>query len=244
MTDAVLIVGGAFNPVHTQHIALLCAAKEELEHQGDWRIIGGYFAVATDGYVRQKLRSRNERTMKLQHRLALVRQAMEDVPWLANSPFQAEMLTQHDGSALALSERLQKLLKNDQVQVLLVAGADRMVSRGVPKWRKAVKHPSPLIKTVGVGRETEEGINLRKLWRDDWNKNLIPQPENFILLQTSVQAVSSTMVRAHLHRWFLAKNDPAEQREIEEELVYRLGYLHASVMNSIKIHPDDLYLDK
>lgn len=243
MTDAVLIIGGAFNPTHTQHIALLCAAKEELENEGQWRIIGGYCAVATDGYVRQKLRSRNERTMKLQHRLAIVRQAMQDIPWLVNSPYQAEMLKQHDGSALALNERLQKLMKNDHLQVLIVVGADRMVHRGVPKWRKAVKHPSALVKTVGIGRETEEGINLRHLWRDDLNKNLIPQPNIFILLRTSVQTVSSTMVRTHLHRWLLAKNDPAQQREIEEDLVHRLGYLHASVMDYIKIHEDGLYLD-
>jgi nicotinic acid mononucleotide adenylyltransferase len=57
MKDAIIILGGAFNPVHTQHIALLCLAKEELEKSGTWNILGGYLAVATDGYVRHKLAS-------------------------------------------------------------------------------------------------------------------------------------------------------------------------------------------
>ena len=100
MQDAILILGGAFNPVHTQHIASLCLAKDELEKTTEWNIIGGYLAVATDNYVLHKLHSKNEHTIKLQHRLAMINEAINDIPWLINSPFQQEMLKQHDGISI------------------------------------------------------------------------------------------------------------------------------------------------
>jgi len=35
MKDAILVIGGSFNPVHTQHISMLCLAKQELENTGE-----------------------------------------------------------------------------------------------------------------------------------------------------------------------------------------------------------------
>ena len=109
MKDAIIILGGAFNPVHTQHIDLLCLAKQELETSGQWNIIGGYLAVAPDNYVLHKLHSRNEYTIQLKHRLRLINEVMKDIPWLRNSPFQEEMLKRHDSSAFALGQRLKCL---------------------------------------------------------------------------------------------------------------------------------------
>ncbi|CAF1319872.1 unnamed protein product [Rotaria sp. Silwood1] len=133
MKDAVVILGGAFNPVHTQHIALLCLAKQELEINSEWNIIGGYLAVSADYYVCHKLSSRNERTIKLKHRLALVYEAIKDIPWLINSPFQEEMLKRHVGSAFVLGQHLKRLLKNDNIQILILVGGDRMIKNGIPK---------------------------------------------------------------------------------------------------------------
>ena len=240
MKDAIIVLGGAFNPVHTQHISLLCRAKEELEKNREWNILGGYLAVATDGYVRHKLQSRNERTMKIEHRLALVSEAMKDVPWLRDSPFQEEMLKRHDGSAFELSQRLIKLLKNDKIQVLILIGGDRMVKKGVPIWRKSSSNRIPTIR-VGVGRMMDNEVNLFQLWQDDLQKNLIQNPKEFILLDIPLRSVSSSMVRAHLSQWY---NSPLEYRlEIENDLVNINSYLDANVMNYMKTHQNDLYID-
>jgi nicotinic acid mononucleotide adenylyltransferase len=239
MKDAIIILGGAFNPVHTQHIALLCLAKEELEKTGAWNILGGYLAVATDGYVRHKLQSRNERTIKLKHRLAMISEAMKDIPWLRHSPFQEEMLKQHDGSAFALGQRIQKLLKNDNIQILILIGGDRMVKKGVPIWRKSSSNRIPVIR-VGIGRVTDENINLFELWQQDFNKNLIHNPKEFILLNVPLRSVSSSLVRIHLHQWF---NSKEQQTEIENDLVNINSFLDINVMNYIKNHQNDLYIN-
>lgn len=238
MKDAILILGGAFNPVHTQHISLLCLAKEELEHTGAWNILGGYLAVATDGYVLHKLQSRNERTIKLQHRLAMINEAMKDIPWLRNSPFQDEMLKQHDGSAFALGERIKKLLKNDNIQILILIGGDRMVKKGIPIWRKPPGKHSVI--RVGIGRSMDEDINLFELWQKDLDQNLIHNPNEFILLNLPLRSVSSSLVRRHLHQWF---NSESTQTEIENDLVNTNSFLHLNVMNYIKKHQTDLYIN-
>ena len=241
MKDAVLVLGGAFNPVHTQHVALLCLCKQELEARGRWNVIGGYFAVATDNYVLHKMKSRSERTIKLQHRLELVKEAIRDVPWLANSPFQEQMLQQHDGSAFALGQRLKRLMKDDRVQLLIVIGADRMVKKGQPIWRKSTP-PSSTIR-VGVGRVLNENIDLLDLWQTDLANDRIVNQNEFILLNSSVGSVSSSLVRRHLHEWFLARDDASKRDEIETDLLTRQSYIHSSTMNYIKEHRDDLYAD-
>ena len=241
MKDAVIILGGAFNPVHTQHLALLCLAKEELEKSGAWRIVGGYLAVATDGYVRHKLAARNERTMKIEHRLALVKEAMKDIPWLRESPFQDEMLKRHDGSAFELSQRLMRLIKDDRIQILILVGGDRMVKKGVPIWRRSLPNRVPVIR-VGVGRMMDEDVNLFQLWRDDLQKNLIPHPNEYLLLNIPLRSVSSSLVRTYLHRWFQSSSE-AERTELEKDLVSTHSFLHAHVLDYIKLHRNDLYID-
>lgn len=241
MKDAILTLGGAFNPVHIQHIDLLCLAKQELEATGQWNIIGGYLAVATDNYVRHKLHSRNERTIKLEHRLALIKEAMKDIPWLINSPFQEQMLKQHDGSANALGQRLQRLLKNDNIQILILIGGDRMVKKDIPIWRKPSDKTSVI--RVGVGRIMDENINLSKLWQEDLDKNLIHNPTEFIILNIPLRSVSSSIVRIHLNQWLNAKDDSEKQMQIENDLIHINSFLHSTVMNYIKNHQDHLFID-
>lgn len=239
MKDAILVLGGAFNPVHTQHIDLLCSAKNQLEKTGEWNILGGYLAVATDGYVRNKLKSRNERTIKLEHRLALVREAMKDQSWLSNSPFQNEMLQRHDGSALALSERVKKLLKNSNIQTLILIGGDRMMKKGIPIWRQSSNTHSVI--RVGIGRLDEQNVNLFDLWKHDIENNLIHNPKEFILLDLPLRSVSSSLIRSYLAQW---SNSPEKQLDIEHELTEIQSYLHSNVMNYIKQHQHDLYINE
>ncbi|CAF1277677.1 unnamed protein product [Rotaria sordida] len=242
MKEGIIILGGAFNPVHTQHIALLCLVKQELEVNGQWNILGGYLAVAPDGYVRHKLHSRNERTIKLKHRLALIHEAITDIPWLINSPFQEEMLKQHDGSAFALGQRLKRLLKNDNIQIIILVGGDRMISNGIPIWRRSFPNRLPVIR-VGVERIMNDNNNkLFEYWQQDLNKNLILNPEEFILLNLPIQSVSSSIVRIYLNQWFNAKEDSKKQFDIENDLININSFLHSSVMNYIKNNQDDLYI--
>ncbi len=72
--EIILCVGGAFNPVHTQHVQMLNLAKSHLEaNQQNLKIIAGCLAPAPDSYVKRKLRT--GRAMKAQHRLLMCKLA-------------------------------------------------------------------------------------------------------------------------------------------------------------------------
>ncbi len=72
--EIIMCVGGAFNPVHTQHVQMLNLAKSHLEsNQKNLNIIAGFLAPAPDGYVKRKLRT--DRAMKAEHRLLMCKLA-------------------------------------------------------------------------------------------------------------------------------------------------------------------------
>ena len=238
MRQAVIVLGGAFNPIHTQHVALLTLVKDQLETTGEWKILGGYFAVATDQYVKQKLSRRNEQTIRIQHRLALVREAIRDTPWLMESPFQNEMLTQHDGSAFALGQRLKRYWHDsNSIELIIVIGGDRMVKHGIPIWRKPTTQAQSSIIRVGIDRD----LDLYRLWQEDLRENRIPNQDQFLIFQASVAPVSSTLVRSYLARWLSANDDRSTQEEIEETLVDQQQFVNRHVMNYIKTHHENLY---
>lgn len=54
--EIVLVLGGAFAPLHTQHVAAMNCAKKCAEEHG-YTVIAGYLAVSTDGYVKNKLKT-------------------------------------------------------------------------------------------------------------------------------------------------------------------------------------------
>ena len=47
---AIVVLGGAFCPVHCGHIEALMAAKRHAEKHG-FEVVGAYLAVAPDGYT-------------------------------------------------------------------------------------------------------------------------------------------------------------------------------------------------
>ena len=118
-----------------------------------------------------------------------------------------------------------------------------MIKHGVPIWRKIFNNTAVI--RVGVQRVIDEtNINLSELWQQDLQKNLIHNPKDFIILNTSVRSVSSSLIRIHLSQWFDAKEDSEKQKEIEDYLVNLNSFLHLSSMNYIKEHQDDLYISK
>ena len=58
MKEVVISMGGAFNPIHTQHVAIMLEAKKFLESFGDgtiYKVVGGCLGAAPDGYVIRKM---------------------------------------------------------------------------------------------------------------------------------------------------------------------------------------------
>jgi hypothetical protein len=80
---AFLVLPGAFNPVHSQHLRALEIAREVMTNLG-WHVIGGFLASSNDDYVRRKL---GDAAWPLAKRLELCRLAINDLPWVEVVPW-------------------------------------------------------------------------------------------------------------------------------------------------------------
>ena len=221
-TEAILVLGGAFNPIHTQHVALMNLVKEVVETEHNYAISAGYLAVAPDGYVRAKLK---DQAMKAEHRLAMCNLAMRGHDWLLSCD-------RTYGSAPECG--LRRRPRGD-VRILVVLGADRVMGRPErAKWRRT---PKEGMVTVCIGR-AGESQKVLECYRADVSTNLVPDPRSFLFVTQEVGAVSSTAVRSELRRVHEAPT-PEDKRAAAERLVEQ-GLLHASVAAHILEHERSL----
>eukprot|EP01112_Ceratiomyxa_fruticulosa_P019827 TRINITY_DN6582_c1_g1_i1.p1 TRINITY_DN6582_c1_g1~~TRINITY_DN6582_c1_g1_i1.p1 ORF type:complete len:280 (+),score=54.94 TRINITY_DN6582_c1_g1_i1:209-1048(+) len=245
----IIVIGGAFNPVHTQHLSILSLTKHELETKYHYNIIGAYLAVAPDGYVKNKMlkASPPQRAMSIFHRLSMARLAMQSVEWIKNSPFLEKIMDRHYGGAPDLGRRAVSLIEADlkeRISVFIVVGADRAISKeGKYRWRN---HPSEFI-TVCVGREdednndddegeinnnssegessastqskTEDHTSLTEKFLLDVKEHKVPHPNKWVIIEECVDPVSSTQVRKMLEEYHVAEDKPKEIREKEQEAI-------------------------
>jgi hypothetical protein len=80
---AFLVLPGSFNPVHSQHLRALEAARDRISNL-DWHVIGGFLAPSDDDYVRQKL---GDDAWSLERRFELCCLATDDSPWVDVAPW-------------------------------------------------------------------------------------------------------------------------------------------------------------
>jgi hypothetical protein len=78
----VLVLSGSFNPVHTQHTALLEAVRTHLENNGS-TVAGGFLLPSTDDYVSLKL---GGDAMALRDRVRLCKLVSDPSDWLHVRP--------------------------------------------------------------------------------------------------------------------------------------------------------------
>lgn len=78
-TPAIVVLNGCFCPVHSGHVQALVEAKQKIEAGGNFKVVGGYFAVAPDGYVRKKIDGKLEHWMTAAARTEICRAVAQDV---------------------------------------------------------------------------------------------------------------------------------------------------------------------
>eukprot|EP01125_Pyxidicula_operculata_P004406 TRINITY_DN1675_c0_g1_i1.p1 TRINITY_DN1675_c0_g1~~TRINITY_DN1675_c0_g1_i1.p1 ORF type:complete len:231 (-),score=35.79 TRINITY_DN1675_c0_g1_i1:4-696(-) len=224
--QAILAIGGAFNPVHTQHVKVLEIAKETVEkRRPDIQIIGGYFAVSTNGYVKSKLK---DKAMKGVHRLEMCRLAMEGFDWMIPT-------TECFGSAPVCAKKHSK----PNTLHIIVVGADRAITQGgkKAKWRANPKKGTMFV-CVGRPGDTE---NVKKVYETDIKKGLDIEEDYFMFADCEAEDVSSTKVRVVLEEVHNQQDQAEKQRIIKEKLV-DTNILSQKVATYILDHEDDLYL--
>lgn len=225
-----LALGGSFNPVHTQHVEVMRIAKEHLENApgSNIRVVEGFLAPSTDGYLLSKMKRKNERNndeeenfiIKSEHRINMCNLATSKYSWL-------KPVDKCFGSAYECAEHLKT---SPEHETAIVIGADRATTpNGKHKWRRTFKKP---VITIIVGRN-DEVKNIRQAWDEDLKKNLIVNAESyFIVDQVDTRGVSSTRVRRDMR-------PVSESSSKIQELVHD-GVLDARVAEYLIEHKNDL----
>lgn len=227
-TNVILVLGGAFNPVHTQHVEIMRIAKEHLEKSSDLKVVEGYLAPATDSYLRSKIK--NDIQIKSKHRINMCNLAIHKYDWL--KPVQKCY-----GSAFECGTNVRT---NPDHQIVIVIGADRAFTREAPKWRRSFKNS---LITIIVGRKGESE-NVKEAWESDLRNNKIINKEKYFFVDNvdTRENISSTNVRKAI-QFLRDQNDKlteSDQQEIND--LIKKGVLDSSVADYLVQNRNDLYL--
>lgn len=201
-----LALGGSFNPVHTQHVEIMRMAKEHLENSPSHNaeVVEAFLAPSTDGYLNKKMH--NKGVIKSSHRINMCNLAIQKYSqWL--KPVQKCY-----GSAFECAQQLKSSPEN---QLAIVIGADRACTRdGRPKWRRSFADPQI---TIIIARY-DQNKKLSQLWKDDISKNLVINPEMYLIVDgADTKGVSSTKVRNEIE--FLAHSTDREISQQERKVI-------------------------
>ena len=232
----IIALGGAFNPVHTQHVAVMEMAKIWIDKNTKYEVIGGCLAVAPDGYVKGKTRKTGQRAMKSEHRIKLCEIACQRCrAWL-----KPEAKT-HGSALQAAKELKEEILRSKDnthtsIENAVIVGADRAVNAKSAKW---MNDKTPKNITLCVGRKGETGP-IKERWESDLSEGRVPHPDSFILIPEEADAVSSTEIRKVLNDVHEAE-DEAKKKEVIEVLIER-NMLDQDMVDYILENESDLYM--
>ena len=124
-TDAIIVLGGSFSPLHSGHLACLEAGKRNAEKKG-LRVVAGYMAVAHDTWVRAKFAGRGEDqkyAFDVKARLRMCNDVAESIEWLRPTP-------EPFGSANECGRAMVKLNHTpNRTRVITVKGSDMTLSK-------------------------------------------------------------------------------------------------------------------
>ncbi|XP_052222753.1 uncharacterized protein LOC127838795 [Dreissena polymorpha] len=191
--NVIVCLGGAFNPVHTRHVAVLKAAIGWLHKNTHYRVVAARLAVAPDGYVKQKCKKTKALCIKAQHRLRLCQLTCD-----GHDLIQSYHSTV--GSALECGQKVRREENWGNVKTAVVVGADRAVSRGGGKWTRKSK-----CVTVCVGRKgTTDAV--KQAYLADLSLHSV-EDKDFFIADTEIDDVSSTEIRRKLQSVNLGISD-------------------------------------
>lgn len=173
-------------------------AKDELESNAEYQVIGGFLSPVSDAYEKPGL-------APAVHRLQMCSLAVADSPWIANDAWEACQAEWHTTVSVLDSFR-QRLAQHgyEDVGIKLVAGADLVQSFQVPNlWT-----PEDMHAITGPAY----GLVIVERWASDIAEFLLTNPILFRNRRTIIVAkqyisndISSTKIRLFLRRGLSVK---------------------------------------
>ncbi|KAK9702119.1 Nicotinamide/nicotinic acid mononucleotide adenylyltransferase 1 [Basidiobolus ranarum] len=133
----VLIACGSFSPITYLHLRMFEMAKDEVEEEGKYEILGGYFSPVNDDYGKVGLAPAKHRTRMCELAVDSTSDWLMVDTWEAmNSKYQrTAVVLDHFNQMLNGSEGGGVLLSNGevkQIRIMLLAGGDLIESFGIP----------------------------------------------------------------------------------------------------------------
>lgn len=113
--EAIIVMGGAFSPVHCGHVAAMEAAFGWAQEYLQVKVVAGYLACATNSYTSHKY---GARAIKGQARLEMCNLVNKDHRFLCETPVMY-------GSARQCGEAMIKANHHPNTRLLVVCGADK-----------------------------------------------------------------------------------------------------------------------
>jgi len=101
---AVLVLPGVFAPVHNGHLELIATAKEALEQEQGYTVLGAYLSVAPDSVMRTKVMNTSQ-YMEMEERQKMCKMACKDSDFI-------DVCTYGWASAERLVEKLKFIFKS------------------------------------------------------------------------------------------------------------------------------------
>lgn len=78
----VLVASGAYNPIHMLHVRAFYVARQFVESNYNFPVVGAFFSPSHDTYVRAKNRVNPREMITKRHRLALIEAAVTASTWI------------------------------------------------------------------------------------------------------------------------------------------------------------------
>jgi nicotinate (nicotinamide) nucleotide adenylyltransferase len=199
----VLVLTGAFSPIHRMHINMLHAATNYMESEFDhkYQVVGCYISPAHDSYNKHYL-------LPCYHRIAICNAAVQDpdvvnnlsvVPMVSSWEATQPSFKLQDEVLKAIEEQVLKHYRNP-VRVMYVCGSDLLLRMSMhrllyPFGVIAIERPGYPIINIDESTQ-EEHIRVRELKQEHLNKNLFIVPCGYDPSIMHEEDVSSTMIRS------------------------------------------------
>ena len=205
--EVILYLYGCFNPIHTQHVQSIVEAKEWLEKDTMYKIVGSFLTLAPDAACAAKvLKDPDPVIFKFEHRKKMAEIATKHLDWLQIYPEPAK-------NQSAMRPILRKKLKKPKAKCAVVFGADRFVREDE---ERGILHANSNDKeewfAVCVGREGMPE-NVNKWIQRNQGQNA---PIGFYVVPKMLPNVSSTEIRVLLQKFKNEKLDVAKAAILSE----------------------------
>jgi nicotinic acid mononucleotide adenylyltransferase len=121
----VLLTTGALNPVHLGHVAMFDRAKNCLESEHGFGVVGGFLSPSHDAYLSGKYG--DSAFFAASQRLAMCAAATKDHPWLAVTSWESSVFGRWPDFpevTARLEEVLADRFPDEEIQVMYLCGQD------------------------------------------------------------------------------------------------------------------------